>query len=310
MELVNGQVRLYDKYSGISIALGTFDGVHLGHREIIRRVITTAKCRGGTSVVFTFEPHPRTVLNPYLPLPLLTTYDEKRAIIASLGVDVLFTLPFHVDFSRISPEGFVRDILVELVRPELVVVGPNYTFGCEGQGNPELLANLGEKYGFKVEVVRPVFLEGQMVSSTMIRKMINQGDVANARKLLARYFTLSGKVVAGDGRGRTLGYPTANVAFPPSAVLPSDGVYAVWVVVDQNIHPGVANIGSNPTFGVSGRRLEVHLLDFQADLYNHHLTIELVQHLRDEKTFSGAEELISQIEKDVTIARNILTAYE
>jgi riboflavin kinase / FMN adenylyltransferase len=261
-------------------------------------------------VVFTFDPHPRTVLKPNLPLPLLTTYDEKRAIIASLGVDVLFTLPFHVNFSRISPEGFVRDFLVKLVRPEFVVIGPNYTFGCEGQGNPELLANLGEKYGFKVEVAKPVFLEGQMVSSTMIRKMINQGDVANAQKLLARYFTLSGKVVAGDSRGRTLGYPTANVVFPPTAVMPADGVYAVWVVVDQNIHPGVANIGSNPTFGVSGRRLEVHLLDYEADLYDRHLTIELVQRLRDEKVFAGAAELISQIEKDVTIARNILTAYE
>lgn len=310
MDVINGPVHLYKKYQAISIALGTFDGVHVGHRKIIERVVETARTRNGTSVVFTFEPHPRAVLKPDRPLPTITTDEEKRAIMASLGVDVLFTLPFDNEVAKLSPVDFVCDILVKLVRPGLIVVGPNYTFGHLGKGTPELLQKLGEKFGIGVEIEPPVFVDGQMVSSTLIRKLINRGEITKANELLQRCFALSGEVVYGDGRGRGLGFPTANVALLPTTLMPADGAYAVKVLVGTRQYLGVANIGHNPTFKVNQRRLEVHILDFNAPLYGQTITVNFVQRIRDERVFAHVNELISQIDQDIVFARNILTSYE
>jgi len=231
---------------------------------------------------------------------------EKRDVLTALDIDVLWMFPFHLDFSKLTPEEFVRDILVAFICPELVVVGPNYTFGCEGRGTPEHLKALGLKYGFRVEVVEPVYVGTQMVSSTIIRRLINNGEVAEAEKLLGRPFSIQGKVVSGDSRGRTLGFPTANIEFPVSSVIPADGVYAVWVLIDQAIYPGVANIGSNPTFQTQHRRLEVHLLDFTADLYGQDIRVQFMEHLRGEMIFNNADELIMQINKDINKAQIIL----
>lgn len=309
MDIINEMFRLQDKYKEISIALGTFDGVHLGHRKIIQRVVESARLQKGTSVVFTFDPHPRMVLKPDMPLPMITTLAEKREIMAGLGVDVFFTLPFYSEFARLSPEEFVRNILVEYIRPELVVVGPNYTFGHRGEGTAETLRKLGRKFGFLVIIEAPVFTGGQMVSSTLIRKMINRGEIGEANKLLARYFTMSGQVVSGDRRGRELGFPTANVAFSTTALLPADGVYAVKVVLNGRRYSGVANIGANPTFKVGERRLEVHILDFSADIYEQFITVQFVQRIRNIKAFARVDELIGQIARDATSARNILTEH-
>jgi riboflavin kinase/FMN adenylyltransferase len=306
MEIISGQFRVHDKYQGISLALGTFDGVHLGHRKIIERVVKSAELQGGTSMVFTFDPHPRAVLRPQLALRLLMDYQEKRDILTALDIDVLLMFPFHLSFSKLTPEEFVRDILVTFICPELVVVGPNYTFGYEGRGTPELLKTLGLKYGFRVEVVEPVYVGTQMVSSTIIRKLINSGEVAEAEKLLGRPFSIQGKVIAGDRRGRTLGFPTANIEFPVSSVIPADGVYAVWVVIDQAIYPGVANVGTNPTFLTQHRRMEVHLLDFEADLYGKDIRVRFMEHLRGEMIFNNAAELIIQIKKDINNAQIML----
>lgn len=309
MDTINGLCRLHEKYHNISIALGTFDGVHLGHRKIIERVVETARTRSGTSVVFTFDPHPRTVLKPSMPLPLITTYKEKKEIMTSLGVDVFWSLPFNSEFAKMSPEEFVRDILVEFVRPGLVVVGPNYAFGHQGKGTPQILKKLGEQFGFTVEIEDPVFVDGQMVSSTRVRRMVNRGEISKANMLLHRFFALSGEVVRGDSRGRGLGFPTANVAFSATSLLPANGTYAVKVMVDGQKYLGVANLGVNPTFQVDQHRLEVHILDFDAYIYGHSITVQFVQRLRDERTFSHVEELIKQIEQDILFARNILASY-
>lgn len=309
MDIINGLCRLHEKYDNISIALGTFDGVHLGHRKIIERIVEAARTRSGASVVFTFDPHPRAILKPHIPLPLITTYDEKKEIMASLGVDVFWVLPFHSEFAKMSPEEFVRDILVQYARPGLVVVGPNYTFGHRGQGTPQILKQLGEQFGFKVEIEDSVFVDGQMVSSSRIRRMINRGEISKANKLLYRYFALAGEVVHGDGRGRKLGFPTANVAFPGTSLLPANGAYAVKVISGGRQYPGVANLGVNPTFQVNEHRLEVHILDFHTELYGQSITVQFVQRLRDERAFSHAEELIKQIEQDIVLTRNILAGY-
>jgi riboflavin kinase/FMN adenylyltransferase len=310
MEVVNGLFPICNKYSGCCVALGTFDGVHLGHQKIINRVVTAAKSTAGTSVVFTFDPHPRTVLKPHQPLPLITTYEEKCLIIAALGVDLLYTVPFHDSFSRISPEQFIKEVLVDLIRPELVVVGPNYTFGSQGQGSPELLTRLGNLYGFQVEVMESVFIDDKMISSTMIRKLINAGEVETAAKLLARNYSITGKVVHGDGRGRTLGFPTANLDFPSNSVIPADGVYAVRIRIDDELYQGVANIGTNPTFRVDNRRLEVHIFNYTADLYGKDIAVLFQKQLRPERTFAGKDQLIDQIHQDVIQARNILNNCE
>lgn len=309
MDIINGLFRMYEKYDDISVALGTFDGVHLGHQKIIERVVETAAINNGTSVVFTFDPHPRAVLRPNIPLPLITTYAEKQEIMAALGVKVFCALPFHREFANLSPEEFVRDILVEYVRPGLVVVGPNYTFGKHGKGTPELLKKLGEQFGFAVKIEEPVFIEGHMVSSSLIRKLINKGEISKANELLYRPFTLAGEVVRGDGRGRGLGFPTANIAFSSASVIPADGVYAVRVSVGTENYFGVANVGANPTFQGEQRRLEVHILDFGADIYGQFITVEFAKHLRGERTFAYVGDLTKQIAHDTALARNILAGY-
>lgn len=306
MEIINGQFCLYKKYQGISLALGTFDGVHLGHQKIIERVVETAVTRGGTSVVFTFDPHPRLVLRPQLTLPLLMDVVEKQDVLAALNLDVLLMFPFQLEFSQLMPQEFVQNIIVKLLRPELVVVGPNYTFGHRGQGTPDLLKALGMKYGFQVEIVEPVYVDKQMVSSTIIRNMIMEGKVDTAQGLIGRPFSILGKVVAGDGRGRKLGYPTANIETPVSSVMPADGVYAVFVKIGEDSYRGVANIGTNPTFQTRQRRMEVHLLDFKADLYGENIRIKFIKRLRQEITFNNAAELTRQIKKDIENAAIIL----
>ncbi|WP_207857848.1 bifunctional riboflavin kinase/FAD synthetase [Lucifera butyrica] len=295
--------KLRGSFPAVSVALGTFDGIHLGHQKIISRVVNLARSSGGTSVVFTFSNHPLAVLAPEHCPPQIVSQQDKAALIEKLGVDVLLTIPFTREFLRLSPAAFIT-MLADNLGPRHVVVGPNYSFGYQGAGTPDVLQQAGRENSFSVEVHESVYVETMLVSSTLIRQCITEGNIRQATMLLGRLPCVTGTVIAGDQRGRTLGYPTANLAVDANLVLPADGVYAVRVNNQKNQYYGVANIGKNPTFQGSERRLEVYILDYTANLYGQVLTVEFVERIRSEIRFATTDELKRQIGQDVAAVRS------
>lgn len=298
-----------DDVKGCCLALGNFDGVHRGHQRLIRLTVEKAREKNLASVVLTFEPHPEVVLGPATSPGLLTTKEQKIELISALGVDYLYFLPFTLAVASLSPEAFVTEILWPYFRPSMVAVGFNYSFGCKGEGKPALLADLGAKMGFEVIVLPPVKVGDQVVSSTAIREALAAGDISRVKDFLGYWPTLSGCVVKGEQRGRTLGFPTANVAVPPEIKLPAYGVYACRVLLPDNKawHSGIANIGLRPTFGThSAPTVEVYLMDFRGDLYGQKVRVELRYFLRPEKIFNNTAELVEQIIQDIKRARQLL----
>ncbi len=290
------------KHENIAIALGTFDGVHAGHQQIIGQVVQLAERSSGTSVVFTFRNHPLSIIDPERCPPFIMPEEEKVEIIAGMGVDILMSIPFDAKFLQLMPAEFIQ-LLMRNFRPAHVVVGPNYTFGFQGKGTPEILRKAGIAYHFDVQVPEAVLVEGSLVSSTLIRQLIAGGDMQQAAKLLGRPFTMNGKVINGDQRGRLLGYPTANLPIPPGMVIPADGVYAVQIKIGATWLNGVANVGVNPTFNGQIRRLEVFILNFNGDLYNKEVRVSFLSRLRGEIRFAGAEALKEQIIRDINDAQ-------
>jgi riboflavin kinase/FMN adenylyltransferase len=285
------------------VGLGNFDGVHIGHQKLISELVTLAKELGGTPAVFTFHPHPLAVLSPENSPPLLLSQESKQKFIARLGVDVLLLAPFDVIFASLSPEDFIGTILHEELGARGVVVGYNYTFGHRGLGTPALLEEMSSTYGYQLRVVPPVMVEGQAVSSTLIRRLLLKGEVAEAAKFLGYYPFMEGVVVAGEKRGSTLGFPTANLDIDQALLAPANGVYSTKVHIDGDTYYGVANIGVKPTFHGVKRNLEVHLLDFYQDLYGKHLKVSFTRRLREERRFSTPSDLIEQIQRDIHEAR-------
>lgn len=303
MELCTELSQLKDKYANICIALGTFDGVHKGHQQVIGAAVARARKIGGTSLVFTFSNHPLSVVAPERCPVRLMSNEEKEAVMRDLGVDVLVNIPFTKEVLSIDAEDFIR-MLIEAYKPKFVVVGPNYTFGYKNQGNSELLKGFGKKYGFEVKIHDAVCDTDELISSTLIRGYINDGNIKKTAELLGRDFRLTSTVVHGDERGRTIGFPTANLDLPPEAAVPNNGVYAVRAITeDGRVHSAVANIGTNPTFNGVYRHIEVHILDFAADIYGQELTIEFLAKLRNEQKFSGIEALVNQLHQDVETAK-------
>ena len=303
MELCTELSQLKDKYANICIALGTFDGVHRGHQQVIGAAVARAREIGGTSLVFTFSNHPLSVVAPERCPVRLMSNEEKQIVMRDLGVDVLVNIPFTKEVLSIGAEDFIR-MLIEAYEPKFVVVGPNYTFGYKNQGNSELLKEFGKKYGFEVKIHEAVCDTDDLISSTLIRGYINDGNVEKTADLLGRDFRLTSTVVHGDERGRTIGFPTANLDLPPEAAVPNNGVYAVRAITaDGVVHSAVANIGTNPTFDGIYRHIEVHILDFAADIYGQELTIEFLAKLRNEQKFSGIEALVNQLHQDVETAK-------
>lgn len=305
MKVYQGWENIGSKHQNTVVALGNFDGVHSGHQQLISNTVSKAKEIKGTPVVFTFYPHPSVVLKPQnVPLMLLTQ-SAKQEMIEALGVEVMIKAQFNRELSKMTPEDFVVKILRDALRVRWVFVGYNYTFGFKGEGTPELLQSLGIKHGFNVHIIPSVLVDGKPVSSTLIRHSILEGDVKQARMLLGYYPWIEGEVIAGERRGRTLGFPTANLRIDPGIVVPANGVYSVEVKIDGSIFPGVANIGTKPTFHneSSSRNVEVHLLDFDRDLYGKTIKIFFTNRLREEKRFSSIEELVRQIELDIVHAR-------
>jgi riboflavin kinase/FMN adenylyltransferase len=289
------------------VTIGNFDGVHLGHREIFREVVRDARASGGTSVVFTFVPHPRKVLDPARRAPRqINTDAEKERLIEASCIDVLICAPFTRETAALSAEQFVRDVLVGRLGTRHLVIGYDYAFGKDRQGNADYLRRQGEELGFTVQVLGPVSTDGVVYSSTRIREMILAGEVAEVVGLLGRHFNLEGKVVHGAKRGKKLGFPTANLA-TEKELLPRPGVYAVKARYRERMLDGVVNIGCNPTFGAENTSVEVHLLDFQGDLYGETLRVYFLARLRDEMRFPSPAELVRAITDDIERARTVLS---
>ncbi|MEI6764229.1 MAG: bifunctional riboflavin kinase/FAD synthetase [Bacteroidota bacterium] len=279
---------------------GTFDGVHAGHRAIIRRMTEIAKRENSKSVIVTFDPHPRQVLDPgNKDLKFITSLSEKKELIAALGVDCMLILPFTREFSAMPYDVFVKSILVEKLKTQKMVVGYDHNFGNRRTGNYQLLFELGARLGFDVEEVQPQLVNGIAVSSTKIRAALALGDIATANRYLGYNFMFSGSVIHGNHMGNKIGYPTANV-FPNEAdkLIPANGVYAVRIKYNQQWLDGMCNIGVKPTFGIHERGVEVNIFDFNSDIYGENVSVHFVSRLRDELKFADVSELTAQLGKD------------
>jgi riboflavin kinase/FMN adenylyltransferase len=289
------------------VTIGVFDGVHRGHQEIIIHAVKRAGELGIPSVVVTFDPHPSEVVRPGSHPAVLTEPARKAELIEALGVDVLCVLPFTLEFSRLSAEAFVHDVLVEHLHAALVVVGENFRFGHRAAGDVALLQRLGRTFGMGVEGAPLVTDNGTLFSSTYIRSCVDAGDVTAAAAALGRPHRLEGVVVRGDRRGRELGFPTANLLTGPYAAVPGDGVYAAWLVRGrEDRRPAAVSIGTNPTFSGRQRRVEAYVLDFDGDLYGERLALDFVAHLREMRSYPGIESLVAQITEDVAQTRDLL----
>ncbi|NOQ42581.1 MAG: bifunctional riboflavin kinase/FAD synthetase [Desulfuromusa sp.] len=296
-------------FDSSAVTLGNFDGVHLGHRELFRQLVKTARRLNCPSVVYTFDPHPLKFLAPDKAPLLLNTPKEKQRLIAASHIDYLIETPFTAEFSAMTPEQFVEDILLAKLNIKALVVGYDYAFGKGRRGDAEFLQACGDEKGFTVEVLQPVGADGLPYSSTRVRTMVAAGDVAGVVRLLGRQYNLEGRVVPGEQRGRKLGFPTANLQ-TDKELLPASGVYAVKVRHGQQEYGGVVNLGKRPTFGAGASTIEVHLLDFTGQLYDQNLRIYFVEHLRGEQKFANAGELIDAIAADVLKARQILQSVQ
>jgi riboflavin kinase/FMN adenylyltransferase len=292
------------------VSLGNFDGMHLGHWAILTRLVEEARAREGEALVITFFPHPLTILQPGKAPPLILGLREKLLLFADLGIDGVILQRFTLPFSCLSAQEFVRRYLVDLIGAEKIIVGHNVGFGRGRSGHVQTLQELAPRYNFTVEVIGPVMVGGTEVSSTTVRSLLVAGRMEEVSHLLGRYYAIEGRVEPGHRRGKGLGFPTANVR-PPMDLLIPDGVYAVFAQVGAGREQagrlkGVANIGTNPTFGGTRRTLEVYLFDFAMDLYGKWMRVAFVNRLRGEVKFPSPEALVRQIEQDVDRAHEAL----
>jgi riboflavin kinase / FMN adenylyltransferase len=291
---------------GIVVALGNFDGVHVGHQAVLRRAVEEGRRRRSRVVAATFDPHPRAVLAPGNQPKLLTTLELRREALLRYGVDEVREIRFDEELSRKSPEEFVRDVLVGEIGAEVVVVGENFRFGHGAAGNAEDLGRLMRGLGGEAYAVAVRSEDGESpISSTHIRALIAEGEVEEAAKLLRRPYVLRGEVVVGDRRGKKIGFPTANVLPDPDVVVPARGVYAGFVRVGKDVYAACTNVGIAPTFQRGEGRVETYLIDFEGDLYGCVVDVSFVRRVRPEKRFSGVDELKEQIARDVEEARRI-----
>lgn len=286
------------------VTIGNFDGVHRGHRVLLRRAAHSAADAGVRSVAVTFDPHPAAVLRPGSEPRPLQTLDDRVAALAAAGIDLVVILPFTPELAASSPESFVSTVLVERLRATRVVVGTNFRFGQRAAGDVVTLVEAGEVHGFSTEAVALLDLDDEPISSSTIRDRLAVGDVDWVARALGRVHTLSGEVVVGEARGRTIGFPTANVAVPAELMLPADGVYAGEVTLGDASYPAVTNIGLRPTFDGRTRSVESHLLDVDLDLYGERITVGFERRIRGEQRFDSVDALVDQIRADIAEARS------
>ncbi len=289
------------------VTIGNFDGVHLGHREIFRRVKRAARDCDGSSVVLTFDPHPLKVLPTTKEVRLINTSAEKELLIEASGVDYLVSVPFTFAFARLTAREFVERVLVGKLGVHHLIIGYDYCFGRGREGNVSFLKQLGDEFGFRVEVLEPIGKDGVIYSSTLVRELIRGGAVADVVRFLGRHYSAAGTVVHGHHRGQGLGFPTANLA-TDKEIIPAHGVYAVRIKVGEDIFDGACNIGTTPTFGGEQLVIEVFLFDYAGDLYGREIRVYFMARLRDEIKFASPEELKEAIAHDVARCREILAA--
>lgn len=291
---------------GSVLTLGVYDGVHLGHKKIISEVSSEAAKRGMPSAAVTFNPHPSHIL-PGESAGLITDERQKLELLAECGLDLCVILNFTEEFSRKTAEDFVRDIIAGFMKAESVIVGFNHVFGAGRRGNARMLADMGEKHGFSLKLVKPVKINGETVSSSKIRGLIAEGRLEKANIFLGRSFSISGRVIKGDGKGRTLGFPTANIETPPGMVSPAPGVYAGRCFTAGEERPAVFYMGEKPTFGPPSRRpsMEIHIIGFSGNLYGKEIRFSFTKRLRGDMKFTDAEALRRKIENDVKKAANM-----
>jgi riboflavin kinase/FMN adenylyltransferase len=310
MELIKHIDKIEKPFKNAVITIGNFDGVHIGHQALFHEVIEKAESLNGTSIVMTFEPHPVRVLKQNGHLHLITLYEQKVELIENSGVDVLICIPFTKEFAAISAKEFVEDILFKSIGMKAIVVGNDYTFGRNREGDIDLLKTYAKNLGFEVVVADWIQTSKNgpdRISSTRTRELVMAGKVDEAQKLLGRYYQLRGIVTAGRNRGgKLLGFPTANINLHDE-LCPKNGVYAVTVDCMEGIFQGVANIGYSPTFDDHVFSVEVHILDFNENIYGQNIRVNFVQRIRDEEKFSNISELSDEIKKDIVKARKILS---
>ena len=310
MQLIDHIDKIKNPFNNAVITIGNFDGVHLGHQALFHGVIEKADEIGGTSIVMTFEPHPIQVLKKNGLPPLITLYEQKIELISNTGLDVLICVPFNQEFASISANEFVEDVLVRRIGMKAIVVGEDYTFGRNREGNVNLLKTYARRLGFEVILTDWIQISNNglgRVSSTGVRDLVSTGKVADAQKFLGRYYQIRGKVAPGRNRGgKLLGFPTANINLRDE-LCPKTGVYAVTVECMNKKYLGVANIGYSPTFDDKKFSVEVHIIDFNKNIYGQEIRVNFIEHIRDEIKFTDISELSDQIKKDIETTRGILS---
>lgn len=297
------------------VTIGSYDGVHRGHQLIIGRAVERARAAGLPCVVVTFDPHPSEVVRPGSHPPLLAAHHRRAELMAELGVDARLILPFTREFSRLAPGDFIRTVLVDALHAQVVVEGPNFRFGYKAAGDVGLLAEMGRKDDYEVDVVdlyvRGAAGGGEPFSSTLTRRLVAEGDVAGAMEILGRPHRVEGVVVRGAQRGRELGYPTANVETLPHTAIPADGVYAGWLNAAGEVMPAAISVGTNPQFHGTERTVEAYAIDrVGLDLYGLHVAVDFLAYLRGQERFDTLDALLERISGDVKRARELVDAYE
>lgn len=320
MQRWRGQDEIPTDWGRCVLTIGVFDGVHRGHAELIARAVKAGRARGVPVVLMTFDPHPMEVVFPGNHPAQLTTLTRRAELAEELGIDVFLVMPFTADFMKLTPERYVHELLVERLHVVEVVVGENFTFGKKATGNVEMLRDAGERFGFSIEAMSLVTEHqnnGVTFSSTYIRACVDAGDMAAATEALGRPHRVEGVVVRGDGRGKGLGFPTANVAPPMHSAIPADGVYAAWftvlghgpvmgTVIPGERYQAAVSVGTNPTFSGRTRTVEAFVLDTAADLYGQHVAVDFVARIRGQEKFDSVEDLVQAMHRDTDKARSIL----
>ena len=297
----------YPKERSSIVTVGTFDGVHIGHQSIIKRLVDSAKATEKTSVLLTFYPHPRMVLQSDVPMQLIQTIEERQAALEKIGLDILVIHPFTESFSRMDAEQYVKEVLVKQLNVHKIVMGYDHRFGRNRNANIDDMHDFGAIYDFEIEEISATEVEAIAVSSTKIRNAILEGNMKKATAFLGRNFELSGEVVHGEKRGRSLHYPTANIDLKNAhKILPKHGVYLVKSSLEGKSFFGMMNIGDKPTFEGKNTSVEVHFFDWSQDLYGKHIRVELLERIRDEQKFDSAEKLQMQIQADEAVCRSII----
>ena len=305
MKIIRGIQNIRESIPYPVLTIGNFDGVHLGHQTIFKKVDNRSKKVDGTGIVFTFEPHPRKIIEAEKCLPPLTTFNQKIELIKKTGIDLVICADFTPHFAAQSPREFTKKILVEKINVKEVFAGHDFNFGKGREGTIDYFQKMGEEFGFRVDVLDPVKINSEIISSSFIRDLIKGGQVNKAARYLGRFYSLEGKVVGGCKMGSAIGFPTANIDIHDN-LIPQTGVYTVQIVVQEKTFNGVANIGYNPTFKRNLLTVEAHIFNFTENLYDQTVRLLFINKIRDEVAFSTGEELKAQIQKDIIEAKEIL----